>query len=204
MQRPPWLRPPGSSTSRSLVDDAMVAELTRPDFLYGLRRVRRVARSGSVASRPHVMDLPEPWSLELAGEHRRAADAWEARGCGFDQAVVLACSGDPDAVREAVGLFTALGSDIAADRARQILRATGEHVPGRARTRRTTREHPAGLTAREVEVLELLAEGLTNAQIARRLFLSPRTVDHHVSSVLTKLDASSRAEAVSRSLALTT
>jgi DNA-binding NarL/FixJ family response regulator len=55
-----------------------------------------------------------------------------------------------------------------------------------------------------VEVLDLLGEDLTNAQIASRLFLSTRTVDHHVSSVLTKLGASSRAEAVSRSLALTT
>ena len=110
----------------------------------------------------------------------------------------------PTPCREAVGLFTALGSDIAADRARQILRAAGERVPARTRTRRTTKEHPAGLTAREAEVLDLMAQDLTNAQIASRLFLSPRTVDHHVSSVLTKLGASSRGEAVSRSLALTT
>jgi DNA-binding NarL/FixJ family response regulator len=154
--------------------------------------------------RVDVGDVPEPWSLELAGRHRAAAAVWAERGCPFDQAAVLAGSGDPEAGREAVELFTAIGSELAADRARQILRATGAHVPGRARTRRTTREHPAGLTAREVEVLELLTEGLTNAQIASRLFLSPRTVDHHVSSVLTKLDASSRAEAVRRSVALTT
>ncbi len=189
----------------SLVDDPMVAVLTRPDFqhrsLYAEYAVW-LLRLGRLESGAH-QDLPEPWSLELVGEHRRAADAWEARGCGFDQAVVLACSGEADAVREAVGLFTALGSDIAADRARQILRATGEHVPARPRTRRTTKEHPAGLTARESEVLDLMAEDLTNAQIASRLFLSPRTVDHHVSSVLGKLGASSRGEAVSRSLALT-
>ena len=123
---------------------------------------------------------------------------------GSTRAPSWRASGDPDAVREAIGIFTALGSDIAADRARHILRATGERVPARTRTRRTTREHPAGLTAREAEVLDLLAEDLTNAQIARRLFLSTRTVDHHVSSVLTKLGASSRSEAVSRSHALTT
>ena len=184
----------------------MVAALTRPDFqhvwLYAEYAVW-LARLGRLESAVHE-HLPEPWSLELAGEHRRAADAWEARGCRFDKAVVLACSGDPEACREAIDLFTELGSDIAADRARQILRATGARVPARTRTRRTTKEHPAGLTAREAEVLELMAEDLTNAQIAGRLFLSTRTVDHHVSSVLTKLGASNRAEAVSRSVALTT
>jgi DNA-binding CsgD family transcriptional regulator len=190
----------------SLVDDAMAAELARPDFLqvwlYAEYAVW-LARLGRLETTTHDY-LPEPWSLELAGDHRRAADAWEARGCRFDKAVVLASSGDPDACREAIGIFTELGSDIAADRARQILRSSGQRVPARSRTRRTTKKHPAGLTAREAEVLELLAEDLTNAQIASRLFLSPRTVDHHVSSLLTKLGASSRGDAVIRNLALTT
>jgi DNA-binding CsgD family transcriptional regulator len=190
----------------SLVDSGMVAALSRPDFQYVWLYAEYavwLARLGLLESGIR-QDLPEPWSLELAGEHRRAADAWEARGCLFDKAVVLASSGDPEACREAIELFTELGSDIAADRARQILRASGQRVPARSRIRRTTKEHPAGLTAREAEVLDLLAEELTNAQIASRLFLSTRTVDHHVSSVLSKLGASSRAEAVSRSLALTT
>ena len=58
-----------------------------------------------------------------------------------------------------------------------------------------TRSNPAGLTARQVEVLELLAEGLTNAEIADRLVLSVRTVDTHVAAVLAKLGVSSRTEA---------
>jgi DNA-binding CsgD family transcriptional regulator len=190
----------------ALVDDAMIAVFSRPDFqqvwLYAEYAVW-LARLGRLESDVRA-DLPEPWSLELAGQHRGAADAWETRGCSFDKAFVLASSGDPEAVREAITLFTTLGSDLAADRARRILRATGERVPARQRARRTTREHPAGLTAREVEVLELLAEDLTNTQIASRLFLSTRTVDHHVSSVLTKLGASSRGEAVQRHGALTT
>jgi DNA-binding NarL/FixJ family response regulator len=61
--------------------------------------------------------------------------------------------------------------------------------------RKETRSHPAGLTPRQVEVLELVADGLTNAGIAERLFVSPKTVDHHVSAILTKLGASSRTEA---------
>ena len=60
----------------------------------------------------------------------------------------------------------------------------------------STPEHPGGLTSREVEVLGLVAEGLTNAQVAQRLFLSPRTVDTHLTSIYHKLGVSSRATAV--------
>ena len=59
----------------------------------------------------------------------------------------------------------------------------------------STPEHPGGLTSREVEVIGLVAEGLTNAQVAQRLFLSPRTVDTHLTSIYHKLGVSSRAAA---------
>jgi DNA-binding NarL/FixJ family response regulator len=61
--------------------------------------------------------------------------------------------------------------------------------------RKQTESHPAGLTARQAEVLELVAKGMTNADIAEELFVSPKTVDHHVSALLMKLDVSSRKEA---------
>jgi DNA-binding NarL/FixJ family response regulator len=58
--------------------------------------------------------------------------------------------------------------------------------------RATTRTHVAGLTAREAEVAALLATGLTNADIADRLVVSPKTVDHHVTAVLAKLGVPNR------------
>ena len=61
--------------------------------------------------------------------------------------------------------------------------------------RESTRANPAGLTQREAEVLALLAEGLRNAEIAERLFLTPKTVSHHLSAIYAKLGVSSRTEA---------
>ena len=66
--------------------------------------------------------------------------------------------------------------------------------------RPSTRGNSAGLTNRQMEVLGLMADGLSNAEIATRLFISPKTVDHHVSAILAKLDAHTRLEAVSVAL----
>jgi DNA-binding NarL/FixJ family response regulator len=85
-------------------------------------------------------------------------------------------------------------------RAAGRLRELGLRVP--AGPREATRANPAGLTARQLEVLELLAEGLTNTEIAERLVVSPRTAEHHVAAVLRKLGAATRRDAVRRAAEL--
>ncbi len=144
--------------------------------------------------------IAEPYASQIAGDARAAAAAWAARGCVYESARALAESGVEDDLRAALVVFEELGAGPAALAARQSLRALGASVPRGPRA--STRDNPAALTSRELEVLGLVAEGLKNAEIAKRLVVSPRTVDHHVSAILRKLDASTRGEAVAQATAL--
>lgn len=103
--------------------------------------------------------------------------------------------GDDTALLAALGILERLGAAPAAAIVRRRLRAAG--VRGLPRgARPATRANPLGLTNRQLEILGLLAEGLHNAEIADRLSTTPKTAEHHVSAVLTKLQARTRAEAV--------
>jgi DNA-binding CsgD family transcriptional regulator len=147
---------------------------------------------------------PTPFLLEIAGKWREAAATWEALGCPYEQALAL-MSGDAAAQQAALAIFQRLGARLAAEIVRKRLRTAG--VRGLPRGPHTaTRANPYGLTQRQVEILLLLAEGLRNAEIAERLSTTPKTVDHHVSAVLAKLGARSRAEAaqVAHELGVTT
>jgi DNA-binding CsgD family transcriptional regulator/tetratricopeptide (TPR) repeat protein len=138
--------------------------------------------------------VAEPYRLLLVGDWRTAAADWQERGCPYHRALALACGDEDEALLEALGLLDGLGARQTAQRLRRQLRRRGNLRVPRGPTR-TTAANPAGLTGRQVEVLGLLAEGLTDAEIAARLSLSAKTVGHHVSALLAKLGVGSRRQA---------
>jgi DNA-binding CsgD family transcriptional regulator/tetratricopeptide (TPR) repeat protein len=178
-----------------------VAELPLPRLRPRLRaEVLRYAQLAGAVVEP-IPGLAEPWGAAIRGDWRAAIDAWRADQRPYELAIELASSGEVEPTLEALRILDQLGAAPAARLTRQRLRDLGlRHVPRGPQP--STREHPAGLTARQAEVLDLLVQGRTNAQIAEELVVSVRTVDHHVAAVLQKLGASTRQEAAARAAAL--
>jgi DNA-binding CsgD family transcriptional regulator/tetratricopeptide (TPR) repeat protein len=137
--------------------------------------------------------IAEPWRLQLAGSARAAAEAWRAHGCPYEAARSLAELDDEQALLDALSELERLGAGPAAVAVRRRLRELDLRVP-RGR-RATTRANPGELTTRELDVLRLVVDGKRNGEIAAELVVSRRTVDHHVSAILRKLDVRSRGEA---------
>lgn len=136
-----------------------------------------------------------PHRLELEGRHDEAAARWHELGAPYDAAMVAIHGADRDAASRALSALDALGVDASAARAREVLAARGiRSLPARGRT--STRANPSGLTNRQLDVARLVAQGLTNAELAERLFISPKTADHHVSAILTKLGLASRRDVI--------
>jgi DNA-binding NarL/FixJ family response regulator len=178
----------GARQEAELADDAFT-DATDP-WLSGEIAVW-LLRTGS--PRTSQRDLAEPYRLQLTGDHREAAEMFDALGCPYDAALALLDAPDELALRRALDICSTLGAVATARIIRQKMRSLGiRSIPAGQRT--ATRENPLGLTRREQEVLELLCEGRTNAGIAAKLVISPKTVDHHVSSVLAKLGVSKRTE----------
>ena len=140
-----------------------------------------LGRTGHPGAAPFREELQRYLALAGMGEYVPAETADP-----YEHALDLAHAGDPEALR----ILQELGATAALERAAEMLRRQGVRGP-----RQTTRGNPAGLTTRQLAVLELLSQGLTNAEIAERLVLSVRTVDHHVAAVLAKLGVKSRREA---------
>jgi DNA-binding CsgD family transcriptional regulator len=139
---------------------------------------------------------PTPHTAMLRGDWKAAADAFGEVGWTHDRALMLSLLDDEESLVESIEIARGLGAEPLTRRVAVRMRELGLAVPHGPRE--STRANPAGLTARQLEVLSLLAAGLTNAEIADRLVVSPRTAEHHVAAVLTKLGASTRRDAARR------
>jgi ATP/maltotriose-dependent transcriptional regulator MalT len=200
-----WLRAPAASTAAEAawldgrLDDvprltdgpweALVA--AEETWVAGELAVWR-RRAGITDSVPS--SIPDPYARELAGDALGAAALWDELDSPYEAALARAQSHDEDALRLALDQLRTLGAEPAAAIVARKLRSLGAKGLPRG-PRQTTRDNPAGLTSREVEVLALVADGLRNGDIAQRLFLSEKTVAHHVSAILRKLDVRTRGEA---------
>jgi DNA-binding CsgD family transcriptional regulator len=137
---------------------------------------------------------PEPYASALRGDWRSAAAGWLGAGDPYEHAVELAGSGEVEPTLEALTVLDGLGARPAVAIVRSRLRGLGvARLPRRPQPGTLT--NPAGLTDRQLEILRLVAAGLSNAEIAHRLVVSTRTVDHHVSAVLQKLGVPTRRDA---------
>jgi DNA-binding CsgD family transcriptional regulator len=144
--------------------------------------------------RPFPVAPAQPFALMLAGEPRAAAEEWLTLGCPLWSAYALARSPQTREAQESLDTLDRLGVPGVRRAVLRDRRARGLAVP--RGTRAASRANPAGLTAREAEVLNLLADGLSYAEVAERLILSEKTVGHHVSAVLRKLGEPTRSRAV--------
>ncbi|MEU5090043.1 AAA family ATPase [Streptomyces sp. NPDC021356] len=143
---------------------------------------------------PPPVPAAEPYALELAGDGAGAAAHWDGLGCPYDAALARLSGGDAPALHQALAAFQVLGARPAVVRTRALMRARGVR-PVRRGPRAATRANPYGLTNRELDVLKLLNEGLSDAEIAARLYITPKTAGHHVGAVLNKLGVHTRHEA---------
>jgi DNA-binding CsgD family transcriptional regulator/tetratricopeptide (TPR) repeat protein len=149
-------------------------------------------RAGLGPQKPAVTSSPH--GLQLAGSWDAARASWVEAGCPYEAALCLADADDEARLRLALEELLELGARPAAAIVARRLRERGVVSVPRG-PRATTRQNQYGLTAREMEVLALVNEGLQNGQIADRLVVSVRTVDHHVEAILRKLGAKTRADA---------
>jgi DNA-binding CsgD family transcriptional regulator len=165
-----------------LADPAVTTRLQAPfaGRRQAIEPVRRwTVRLAGIQPLPPVPGDPEPVARDDQ-PYERAMARWDA--------------GTADDLLAGLPLLDELGAAAVAARFRGRLRELGVTGVPRGATA-ATRAHPAGLTARQADVLVLIAQGLSNADIAARLVISPKTADHHVSAILTKLAVRSRGEA---------
>ena len=186
-----WLNGRGTDVDGITRDVLTAAVDRRASWVVGeLAWLRRLA--GIHETVPWVV---EPYASQLAGAASAAAARWTELGCPYDAALALVQSDDEPSLRHALAEFQRLGARPAAGIVARRLRDHGVRDLPRG-PRAETVQNPAGLTHREAEVLAHVQQGASNAEIAARLYLSEKTVQHHVSAILRKLGVSSRGQAV--------
>jgi len=186
-----WMAGDDERAVREAERACALAAAKRHPWLLGELAFWRHRGGGLVVAPP---GCAEPFALQMAWRWSDAAAAWRAMGCPYEEARALA-DGDEAAQRAALAILDKLGAKPLAECVRRQMREAGvRSVPRGAAS--ATRSNEVGLTARELEVLALVADGRRNAEIAARLSRSTRTVERHVESILAKLGAGSRAEAV--------
>jgi DNA-binding CsgD family transcriptional regulator/tetratricopeptide (TPR) repeat protein len=158
-----------------------------------------LARAGCIERAPAI--AVDPFARWIDGDHLGAAAGFRRMGCPYEAASALADAGNTGSLREALATFTRLGATPMVDEVVSRLRARGVRVPSRPRAVALD-GRPAGLSPREHEVLKLVAAGFTNPQIASSLYISRKTAEHHVSSILVKLGVGSRTEAAAAAVRL--
>jgi DNA-binding CsgD family transcriptional regulator/tetratricopeptide (TPR) repeat protein len=208
IDEPEWLVPAGLARTEAYWLEGHVDAATSE-----LSRVRDVSAGVPLAQRGWValwtrrltgatdaIDL-EPFTTQLVGDETRAAELWDRLGYRYEAALALLDTNDEALLRESLARLSDLGAEAAARLVRQRMRDLGiRSIPTGARA--AARTHPRGLTAREQEILELLSQGQSNEEISASLFISVRTVEHHVSAILGKLGATTRKDAAKEALKL--
>ena len=179
--------------------DLIIKEI-ETDYLYFLNsnnpwKIGELAfwlwKGGRLSEVPDV--IAKPYLLQINGDWKGAAHEWKKLGCPYEEALALA-DGNEDSKRKALTILESLGATATINLLKRQMRESGiKKIP--KGPRQSTKENPLGLTGRQMDVLKLLTKGLSNSEIASKLFISPKTVDHHMSAILSKLNLHSRTEA---------
>ncbi len=156
------------------------------EFVFWLRKARKQNLT--------LKNIQDGYYIDNTESALTAAAFWERNGSPYEEALALFEASD-ESKRKAIAIVQQLGATAVYERMKFEMRRSGIKKIPRG-IRKATQSNPEFLTDRELDVLRLLQEGLHNKEIAARLFISAKTVDHHISAILYKLEVNSRTKAV--------
>jgi DNA-binding CsgD family transcriptional regulator/tetratricopeptide (TPR) repeat protein/tRNA A37 threonylcarbamoyladenosine biosynthesis protein TsaE len=182
-------------TSESIVDVRAIQQtIDRMVELKKLNKKSRIYFWLRKVNKDHLLTGDTFVLKDQDEERREEISYWEQIGSPYESALIM-FDGDEEEKREALVIIEKLDAPAVAEKMKSEMKAMGIKKIPRGQ-RESTKSNPANLTERQIEVLKLLRDGLQNKEIADKLFISPKTVDHHVSAILSQLGVASRAKAV--------